>query len=191
MTVAVIVVVDRTNVVVSGDNTLLRKVVVVRHAAWLTGTHTQGILGKAETDAGLDTVRQLVPVKLVECLAGHGHLIKFHEAHGPVLLVAKTKPLVPTLFRKQRLELLFRGVWRQVTYVQGVAGRVQVIWVGGGEAMAGIVLVAVVESMTPAYTVVHGLWVGVVAHASWSSICCISTTGPGPVIGQWWGCHVV
>jgi len=60
--VVVVVVVDRTNVVVSGDNTLWRKVVGIRHAAWLAGTHTQGVLGEAETDAGLDTVRQFVPV---------------------------------------------------------------------------------------------------------------------------------
>lgn len=50
----------------------------------LTGADTKGILRETQANAGLDAVRQLVAIQLVERLARHGHLIELDEAHGPV-----------------------------------------------------------------------------------------------------------
>ena len=127
----------RVDIMTSGNRALLLSKGVWRgHATWLPGAHTQRILGETQTDSSFHTVGQFVAVQVVERFACHGHLIKFHKTHGSVLLVSETQSLVPTLLGKQCLKFLLRGVWGKVTHVKGIAWRIQIIGVGGGQTMA-------------------------------------------------------
>lgn len=97
------------------------------HATRLTRTNTQRVFGETQTNASLDAVGQLVAIQLIECLAGHSNFVKLHETHWSILFVSETQSLVSALLGEQSLELLLGCVWREITDVECVAWRVEVV----------------------------------------------------------------
>lgn len=150
--------------------------------AWLARSNAKRVFRETQTNPGFDAVGKLVPIQLVQRLARRTHVIKLNETHGPILFIAEAEALVPPLFGKEGLQLLFRRVRRQIANVKGIAGRIHVVRVGSGEAMASLVRMRVRVRMRVAQIVGHRLLregTGRVGHSHMDR-------GARIVIGQGW-----
>jgi hypothetical protein len=135
------------------DRALRRKVIGRAHASRLTGADTQWVLGETQANPGLVTVGELVSIKLIERFTSHGHFVEFNETHGTILLVPEAQALVSALFGEESLQLLFGGVWRKVTNIEGIAGRIQVVRIRRGKTMTRSMLITIRVSMTSHHSI--------------------------------------
>lgn len=145
--------VDAAETATTRNRALRGKVIGRVHATRLTGADTQWVLGETQANPGLGTVGKLISIKLIERFTSHGHFVEFNETHGAVLLVPEAQALVSALFGEESLQLLFGGVWRKVTHIEGIAGWVQVVRIRRGKTMTRSMLTTIRVSMTSHHSV--------------------------------------